>query len=154
MGTTIKFVWVGKLKKKYWQQSFVHYWSNLSKFYDLQEVIVKDVTHGTQVQRINKEGELILDKITPRDFVVTLDEKGNLLSSRKLAQNLRNWIESGVRPCFIIGGAYGLSQDVQKKAKFCLSLSPMTFPHEMARVILLEQLYRAATILKNFPYHH
>ncbi|WP_457571272.1 23S rRNA (pseudouridine(1915)-N(3))-methyltransferase RlmH [Desulfovulcanus sp.] len=152
--SSIKFIWVGKLKKKYWQQSFAHYWNNLGKFYGLQEVIVRDVAHGTQIQRIEKEGELILNKIAPRDLVVTLDEKGSLLTSRELAQNLRNWIESGVRPCFIIGGAYGVSQAVQKKARFCLSLSPMTFPHEMARVILLEQLYRAATILKNFPYHH
>ena len=154
MSTSIKFIWVGKLKKKYWQQSFAHYWNNLSRFYGLQEVIVSDVTHGTQTQRIEKEGELILNKIAPRDLVVTLDEKGSLLTSRELAQNLRNWIESGVRPCFVIGGAYGLSQDVQKKARFCLSLSPMIFPHEMARVILLEQLYRAVSILKNFPYHH
>jgi 23S rRNA (pseudouridine1915-N3)-methyltransferase len=153
--SSIKFIWVGKLKKKYWQQSFAHYWNNLSKFYALQETIIRDAAHGTQIQRIEKEGELIVTKIAPRDLVVTLDEKGSLLTSRELAQKLKKWTEtSGLRPCFIMGGAYGLSQDIQKKARFCLSLSPMTFPHEMARVILIEQLYRAATILKNFPYHH
>ena len=88
-------------------------------------------------------------------MVISLDRKGRLFTSRQLSSALKVWLETpGRTPCFVIGGAYGLSRDVVSRSDLTLSLGPMTLPHELARVVLLEQLYRADAILRNLPYHH
>lgn len=102
-----------------------------------------------------EEGKMILSKITPDDFLVLLDENGKHFSSVELAQ----WLEqrlaaSNRRLIFLIGGAFGFSTDVYARANMQISLSRLTFSHQMARVFLLEQLYRAMTILRNEPYHN
>lgn len=102
-----------------------------------------------------EEGKIILSKIAPEDFLVLLDENGKHFSSTELAQ----WLEqrlaaSNRRLIFLIGGAFGFSPDVYTRANMQLSLSRLTFSHQMVRVFLLEQLYRAMTILRNEPYHN
>lgn len=100
-----------------------------------------------------KEGELLLQKITAGDYVILLDERGLSLSSIELSQKLEKWsMQRSV--VFVIGGAYGFSDDVYERANAKLSLSRLTFSHQMIRVIFVEQLYRACTILKGEPYHH
>jgi 23S rRNA (pseudouridine1915-N3)-methyltransferase len=151
----IQYIFVGKLKSPYWQSAATHYDTRIKRWYKCRETIVKDGTGKDPAERMAREGQAILNKITPRDYVVCLDEHGRTMTSPELARTLQTWFEHPVKaPCFIIGGAYGLDQRVRDRADTLLSLGPMTFPHELARVILCEQLYRAGTLLKNIPYHH
>lgn len=152
----IRFVWVGKLKEPFFAKAADHYWKKLGRFHSLEETMVKDA-QGKLPPRDKslREGKAIIKKIAPRDMAVILDEKGKEFTSRQLATRLRLWTEDpNRRPCFIIGGPFGLSDEVRDKAHFSLSLSRLTLPHELARVMLLEQLYRAASINKGLPYHH
>ncbi len=105
---------------------------------------------------IDKESKEILKALNKfRGHVVALDVEGRMLSSRGLADFLRKKQDNGVGAfCFVIGGAYGLSANIKKRADTILSLSPMTFTHEMSRIIVIEQLYRAASINAGTPYHH
>ena len=101
-----------------------------------------------------KEGVQLLSKIPTDEFIVALDEHGTSLHSMAFAQLLTQWTNQGVRTAnFVIGGAYGLSSDVLKRANYRLALSALTFPYQLARLITVEQLYRAATIIKGQPYH-
>lgn len=102
-----------------------------------------------------EEGQRILGALASNDVLLVLDEHGDSLTSPQLAQLLQKLDTSaGGSPCFVVGGAYGLDASVLEKARRCISLSPMTLPHELARVVLLEQLYRADCILRKSPYHH
>ena len=152
----IHFIWVGKLKQPHWRDAAAHYQKALGRHYTLRETVVKDGPGSLSIQdRNEREGEKILAALQPPDYGVALDERGTARSSVSLAKFLNTIIETpGATPCFIIGGAYGLAPAVKEQCRQTLSLGPMTFPHEMARVILLEQLYRAASILKGLPYHH
>ncbi len=151
----IHSIFVGKLKSPYWRSSANHYHERIKQWYPYRETIIKD-GHGKNIQeKIAREGQAILNKLTPKDFLVCLDEHGSTMTSTSLARHLQTWFEHpGKIPCFVVGGAYGLDQNVLSRADMVLSFGPMTFPHELARVMLLEQLYRAGTILKNIPYHH
>ena len=101
-----------------------------------------------------KEGEEILSHIRPSSWVVTLEIQGKRLSSEKLAEKIEDWsLEGRSDLVFVIGGSLGLSPDVSKRADFKLSFSDMTFPHQMMRVILLEQIYRSFKIIRHEPYH-
>ncbi|MCE2496280.1 MAG: 23S rRNA (pseudouridine(1915)-N(3))-methyltransferase RlmH [Flavobacteriales bacterium] len=102
-----------------------------------------------------QESKAILDKLEPADFVVLLDERGKSWTSRQLADFVqRKMNESTRRLVFVIGGPYGFSQEVYSKANMKLSLSALTFSHQMVRLFAVEQMYRAMTILRNEPYHH
>lgn len=102
-----------------------------------------------------KEGELILKKVKPADHLLLLDEKGKSYSSMEFASELNRWMNASLKSIvLVIGGPYGFSEAVRKRSNASISLSPMTFSHQMVRIILLEQLYRAFTILHNEPYHH
>lgn len=100
------------------------------------------------------ESEAILAKISDSDLVVLLDERGVQYDSPALAAHLENWRDSGKSAVFVIGGAYGVSDALQARADYCLSLSKLVFPHQLVRLILAEQIYRAFTIIDNLPYHH
>jgi len=152
----VKCVFVGKLKKSWTKEACEHYSKALGRLLPLEEVTLKDAPGCLPEQsRIKDEGTRILGKVGPGDLLIALDEHGKSLSSRALATKLRGWIEApGKIPCFVIGGAFGLSEKVLGQASFKLGLGPMTLPHELTRVVLLEQLYRAASIIKDLPYHH
>ncbi len=152
----IGFIWVGKLKEPFSRDGCAHYQKKLSRFFKLDETTVKDAPGKLPpADKVKKEGEAILAKIRPGDVVITLDEFGDRLTSRKLAQQLKKWTDApNQRPVFVIGGPFGLSDDVKRAARHSVRLSDMTLPHELARLLLLEQLYRAGTIHKNMPYHH
>lgn len=103
----------------------------------------------------DKEGASILGKLKPQDLVVLLDEKGKLFPSAGFAGQLESWMGQGAgKLVFVLGGAHGFSKEVYDRATSKLSLSPFTMPHQLARVVFLEQLYRACTIQRNEPYHH
>ncbi len=152
----IGFIWVGKLKEKHSVDGCAHYWKKLSRFFKLEESVVKDAPGKLPVAEKNKkEGEGILSKVKKGDIIILLDEFGDRLTSRELADRLKRWTDApNQRPVFVIGGPFGLSDEVKDAAQHKIRLSDMTLPHELARLLLLEQLYRAGTIHKNMPYHH
>ena len=116
---------------------------------------IKNVKHLSEAQQKEKEGELILKRIDSRDVLVLLDEKGRQFNSVEFASQLQKKMNSGIkRLVFVIGGPYGFSEAVYRRANEKLSLSKMTFSHQMVRLFAVEQLYRAFTILRNEPYHH
>ena len=153
---SIHCIWVGKLKTPFWRDAAAHYLKGLGRFYRVVEKTVKDApASASQEKRCLVEGERIMSCITPSDAVVALDVQGRAYSSPELASFLKSLTEDANRtPCFLIGGAYGLSEEVLRRSNYRISLSLLTFPHEMARVMLLEQLYRAASIVHGSPYHH
>lgn len=141
-----RFVWVGKTKDKNWLALQDEYLQRLSHFVKHEIVEVRD--SGKEI-----EGNLILAKLNRNAFVCVLDVSGQGLSSPGLSKELEKWQNAGHKEItFVIGGADGISSKVADRADLRLSLSFLTFTHEMARVVLLEQLYRAFTIVKGFPY--
>ncbi len=141
-----RFVWVGKTKDKNWQALQAEYLQRLSHFVKYEITELRDETKKL-------EGERILEKVNQSQFVCLLDVKGRAVSSHELAGMIENWQNRGLKEiAFVIGGAEGVAPEVVEKADFSLSLSLLTFTHETARVILAEQLYRAFTIIKGFPY--
>jgi 23S rRNA (pseudouridine1915-N3)-methyltransferase len=116
---------------------------------------IKNTKSLTVEQQKEEEGKLLLAKIKPFDFCVLLDEKGTSYTSEGFSEFIQHKIMSGIKNmAVVIGGAYGFSDGVYKRADHLLSLSKMTFSHQMSRLIFIEQLYRAFTILKGEPYHH
>jgi 23S rRNA (pseudouridine1915-N3)-methyltransferase len=154
----IKLLAIGKTDNKALQTLIDDYTKRLSFYirFDLEIIPdIKNVKNLSESQQKEKEGELILAKITPTDQLILLDENGTTFSSVKFSDYLQKKMNSGVKTLvFIIGGPYGFSNEVYQKAQGKISLSPMTFSHQMVRLFFIEQLYRGFTILRNEPYHH
>ena len=145
-----RFIWVGKTKDRNYLALQDEYLQRLSHFIKCEIVEVRDTADHESSEA---DGKRILDKVNPTSFVCLLDVIGQSFSSQKLANEVERWQNTGVKEVtFVIGGAYGVSPAVAERADLRLSLSFLTFTHEMARVIILEQLYRAYTIIKGFPY--
>jgi 23S rRNA (pseudouridine1915-N3)-methyltransferase len=116
---------------------------------------IKNVKNLSEAQQKEKEGELILAKIGPTDQLILLDENGKTYSSVGFSDYLQKKMNTGIKTLvFVIGGPYGFSETVYQKAQGTVSLSEMTFSHQMVRLFVIEQLYRGFTILRNEPYHH
>ncbi len=152
----VSLIVVGKLRETFWAQAADHFTSRLSRTMRVREIIVKDGNSRlSPADRNVEEGERILAALSPTDIPIALDEHGTLRTSVEFARFLDDQTLDGNRtPCFLVGGAFGLSPAVRAACRHTFSLSPMTFTHEMARVLLLEQLYRADAILRGSPYHH
>ena len=145
-----RFVWIGKTKDKKWLALQKEYLQRLAHFvkYEITEIRDSKAYEDAEV-----EGERILEKVNQSTFVCLLDVKGRSISSHELAGKIENWQNRGLQEiAFVIGGADGVSPEVAEKADLSISLSDFTFTHEMARVLLIEQLYRAYTIIRGFPY--
>lgn len=156
----ITLITVGKIKEKYFTDAIAEYAKRLSRYTKLEIVEVPDektpdgVSETLENQIKDKEGEKILSKISDGAYVVALAIEGKMLDSEELADKMEKWNVSGISyVVFIIGGSLGLSQKVLNRADFKLSFSKMTFPHQLMRVILLEQIYRSFRIRNNEPYH-
>ncbi len=116
---------------------------------------VKNVQNLSESQQKEKEGEAILKKVSTTDILVLLDEKGKAYTSVEFSEFLQKKMNSGIKQLvFAVGGPYGFGDAVYQRAQGSISLSKMTFSHQMVRLFFVEQLYRAFTILKNEPYHH
>jgi len=154
----IKLIVVGKTHAKYLIQAEEEYQQRLKHYIKFEKVIVPDLKNSknlTPIEQNRREGELIISKIEKNEEVVLLDDKGVEFTSIKFAQFInQKMIQSTRCLTFIIGGAYGFSDEVYTRANAKLSLSKMTFSHQMVRMIFKEQLYRAFTILKGEKYHH
>ena len=152
---TIRLLVVGAAKAPWFREAASHYLSALRRHVPVEEVVLRDGKASDRERRMAEEGRAILAKLGPRDLLVVLDENGRSLASRELASHLGRSLEDpGRRPCFVVGGAFGLSPEVLARADLTLALGPGTLPHELARVVLYEQLYRASSILAGAPYHH
>lgn len=147
---------VGKLKSAHWQAAAKDYITRLRRVWQISEIVLRDGGAAlTPEQRSKEEGTRILGALDNDQIVICLDEQGKHLTSRQFAGFLSDCFANRARyPCFIIGGAYGLDGEVKARASHCLCLSAMTFTHELAQVVLWEQLYRAHSILGGSPYHH
>lgn len=149
---------VGKTSTGYIEQGVTEYVRRLSHYvtFDIQYVAdLKNTKNLTEEQQKTSEGKLILQMLDKGDFVVLLDEHGREYRSVEFASYVQKRMSSGLRRVvFVVGGPYGFSQEVYDRANDKLSLSKMTFSHEMIRLIFTEQLYRAYTILNHEPYHH
>ena len=142
-----RFLWVGKTRNEHCAALERDYGSRLARFVKCEFVVLRD---GPDKQT---EGKRVLEKLNPNSLVCLLDVKGKSLSSHDLAEQIERWQNAAVREItFVIGGADGVSPEVADRADVRVSLSFLTLTHEMARVVLLEQLYRGYTIIKGFPY--
>ena len=154
----IKLLAIGKTDDKHLISLIETYKQRLKHYINFElEIIpdIKNVKNLSQVQQKEKEGELILKKLTNTDVLLLLDEKGKEMRSIDFTKFLQKKMNSGIKQLvFVIGGPYGFSENIYKKSQGKISLSKMTFSHQMIRLFVVEQIYRAFTILKNEPYHH
>ena len=154
----VKLLAVGKTDDKNLQVLIENYQKRLRHYINFQLEIIPDVKNSknlSETQQKEKEGELILKKISATDQLILLDEKGMSFGSKEFSAFIQKKLNSGLKQMvLVIGGPYGFSEAVYKKSQGKISLSKMTFSHQMIRLFVTEQLYRAFTILKNEPYHH
>jgi 23S rRNA (pseudouridine1915-N3)-methyltransferase len=155
---TIKLITIGKTDNKQLTSLIDGYIKRLGYYIKFSLDIIPDIKNSknlSEVQQKQKEGELILKKISTTDTLILLDENGKQFDSVDFSSYLQKHMNSGIKQLvFVIGGPYGFSKDVYKKSNGKLSLSKMTFSHQMIRLFFIEQLYRGFTILRNEPYHH
>ena len=156
----IQVVCIGKLKEKYWTEAVAEYSKRLGRFCGLEirelkeERLPDHASPAEEQQVIDAEGKSILKQLGSGSYVIALDVRGRQMSSEQLSDKLAQLgLEGRSSVDFVIGGSLGLSREVLQRADLRLSFSPMTFPHQMMRVILLEQIYRGFKIMRNEAYH-
>jgi len=150
-----RIVMVGRTEKGFVAEGTAHYLDRVGHWSAVQEVVVPKSTRATADEQRQEEERGLLKAIPEGGRVVVLDETGGGMDSRTFAKRLGTWRDQGVRETtFVIGGAYGLTDAVRQRADLVLSLSPMTFPHQLVRVLFAEQLYRAYALLHGSGYHH
>ncbi|MBI3398932.1 MAG: 23S rRNA (pseudouridine(1915)-N(3))-methyltransferase RlmH [Deltaproteobacteria bacterium] len=154
----IVLITVGKIKKGYIKTGAAEYVKRIKRYSPVEIVEIKEEAAPPAIQILNileKEAKRILENVKQGDFVIALGDRGIQYSSGKFAEFINKLSSSGKRRIiFIVGGAYGLHPSILEGSDLILSLSPMTFPHDLARLVLLEQVYRAFTILRSEPYSH
>jgi 23S rRNA (pseudouridine1915-N3)-methyltransferase len=152
---TIRILAVGRLKTPFWQAAAQHYLKRLAPAFRMEEVLARDAPAGpSPEERRETEARRLSGLVRPEDILICLDARGTARTSEAFAAFLRDLLESGRTPCFLLGGAFGLAESLKNRAGHLLSFGPLTLPHELARIVLLEQLYRARTILAGTGYHH
>ncbi|WP_086477759.1 23S rRNA (pseudouridine(1915)-N(3))-methyltransferase RlmH [Arenibacter amylolyticus] len=155
---TIKLLVLGKTDSAPLIQLIEEYQNRIKHYVRFELEIIPDIKNTknlSEKQQKEKEGEAILSRLNPSDVLVLLDEKGKQYSSVAFSQYLQKKMNSGIKQLvLVIGGPYGFSNAVYQKSQGLLGLSKMTFSHQMVRLFVVEQIYRAFTILKNQPYHH
>lgn len=156
----INIIAVGKIKEKYIQEGIKEFSKRLSRYCNLKIIEVDDEKapenlSDKEMEAVkDKEGQKILSKIPQNSFIISLEIQGREISSEELSKKMEDIMVSGINDItFIIGGSLGLSNDISRISNFKLSFSKMTFPHQLMRLILLEQVYRGWRIMKNEPYH-
>lgn len=149
----IKIICVGKIKEKFYKEGVEEYKKRLSKYTKIQIIEVEDVNLPNESLIKQKEAESIEKNINEKDYVITLEIEGNELNSVELSKKLEQLEQTNPNITFIIGGSYGLDDKIKQRSNYKLSFSKLTFPHQLFRVILLEQIYRAYKIKNNESYH-
>ncbi len=149
----IKIIAIGSIKEKYLKDAIAEYQKRLQKYTSLEIVELKDESFDDIDKTLNKEAEKIKKHISEKDYIITLEIEGKQLDSIEFSKKLENIQLETSNITFIIGGSYGLSTEIKEMSNYHLSISKMTFPHQLFRVILLEQIYRAFKIKNNESYH-
>ncbi len=154
----VKFVCIGKTGKDFLLQGENEYLNRLKHYVTIERIELPDLKQASKLSKDqikDQEGKEFLAKVQSSDVLILLDERGKEMGSVQFADFVQQRFNSGAKNLvFLVGGAYGFSQEVYDRANIKLSLSKMTFSHQMIRMIFFEQLYRAMTILKGEPYHH
>ncbi len=153
----LNFIWAGHTKEQWLSQGIEKYLARIKNYHALNVVETKALKcKGGNMEKTVMVESAGLEKALPkRGYVIVLDERGKMLSSRGLAALISSVEEDGLRDmAFVVGGPYGIDRNLISRCSMTLSLSKMTFPHDMARLILTEQIYRACTIRSGEPYHH
>lgn len=149
----IKILCVGKIKEQFFKEAVLEYQKRLSKYTKLEIIEVEDIFEQNIENIKRKEAELLLKNINEKDFVITLEINGKELDSLELSKKIENILMINSNITFIIGGSYGLDNIIKNRSNFALSFSKLTFPHQLFRIILLEQIYRSYKIINNESYH-
>ena len=149
----IKIVCVGKIKESYIMDAIKEYKKRISRYHQIDIIELEDVGLEDKTVVLKKEQEKILKVLNPKDYIITLEIEGKEETSIEFANHLNNLFIQNSNITFIIGGSYGLSDEIKKLSNYKLSFSKMTFPHQLFRIILLEQIYRAFKIINNEEYH-
>lgn len=147
----IKIICIGKIKEKYLKEAIEEYSKRLSKYTKLEIIELPDEPVIEKAKTI--EAERIIKHIKDNDYIITLEIEGNKLSSEELSNKIENTLITNSNITFIIGGSYGLDDSIKERSNYKLSFSNLTFPHQLFRVILLEQIYRSFKIINNENYH-
>ena len=146
--------YIGKTSDKKVAELCEDYLKRINHFLKCTDTCLESAKHTEPTKIKTMEAEKLLAKVSATDFLILLDENGKEFTSVELSQNLSKWAEANRNIVFVIGGAYGFSDRVYQRANAKIALSKLTFPHQLARLVLYEQLYRALSIQKNLPYHH
>jgi 23S rRNA (pseudouridine1915-N3)-methyltransferase len=150
-----EFYFIGKTTEKYLQDGIEQYARKLGFYVNTSIKFIPASTEKNMNRALQEERDKMLKTITPQDFVVVLDERGKQFSSMELATEIQRILNRSLsRVVFIIGSAYGIDEEIKKRANLILSFSKFTLTHQMIRLVLLEQVYRSMTILKGESYHH
>ena len=148
----IKIITVGKLKEEYFKDAVKEYLKRLSKYTKIELIEVPDEDYDIK-KTLLKEKESILKYISEKDYIITFEIEGKELTSIELSKKINDTLITNSDITFIIGGSYGLHEDIKKISNYALSFSKMTFPHQLFRIMLLEQIYRSYKIINNETYH-
>ena len=146
----IKIITVGKIKEKYFIEAIEEYKKRITKYSKLEIIELSDLNFDKE-KTLYEEGKNILSKINEKDFVITMEIEGKKMDSIELSSFIDKNISRNIT--FVIGGSYGLSKEVKERSDYKLSFSDLTFPHQLFRIILLEQIYRSFRIINNESYH-
>tara|TARA_B100001769_G_scaffold244586_1_gene213820 strand:- start:875 stop:1336 length:462 start_codon:yes stop_codon:yes gene_type:complete len=149
----IKIISVGNTSPKWVKDEIVKYISMLDDCFKVELIDIKSNKNQKSIEQKKLQEAKKITKFINDDFVISLDESGALCTSKNLSKNLYNWMQNFSKITFIIGGADGLDKEILKNSNWVWSLSKLTFPHNLVKIILLEQLYRGSTILNKHPYH-
>lgn len=149
----IKIISVGKIKESYIKEGIEEYLKRLSKYTKIDIIEVDDEDYSEEEKTLIKESSKIIKYINEKDFIVTLEINGKEVTSIELSKLIDNTLSTNSNITFIIGGSYGLHNSIKELSNYKLSFSKLTFPHQLFRLILLEQIYRSFKIMKNESYH-
>lgn len=149
----IKIICLGKIKENYLNEGIKDYLKRISKYHQIEIVELEDVGLDDKKVILRKEEEKILKVLNPKDYIITLEIEGQEITSPDFSKKINDIFNQTSNITFIIGGSYGLSDEIKKLSNYKLSFSKMTFPHQLFRLILLEQIYRAFKISNNEEYH-
>ncbi len=149
----IKIVCVGKIKESYIMDAIKEYKKRISRYHQIDIIELEDIGLEDKIVVLKKEQDKILKVLNSKDYIITLEVEGKEETSIEFANHLNNLFIQNSNITFIIGGSYGLSEEIKKLSNYKLSFSKMTFPHQLFRIILLEQIYRAFKIINNEEYH-
>lgn len=149
----IKIITVGSLKEKYLKDAQDEYLKRIKRYTNVNLIELKDEGFVEETKAIYLESEKIKKYLSPKDYIITLEIEGKQFDSMEFSKTLNNIMSENSNIVFIIGGSYGLSSEIKSQSKIHLSFSKMTFPHQLFRVMLLEQIYRSYKIINNEKYH-